>query len=285
MYRAETAADQRGSWSRCSHRRAEISDSHGQQAPVLASRGRQAHFPEVDHLRRYPGWLKREYALLGNMQISHEAINRTPSSRHACTGNKEFMRIADVKDDAAIQEAQAPAISREADIVDAVSIRRAACQTRGPRSSRPLGVRRFRSGRTTRHRHLVERRLGHDAARSMLGKTLDTVVRALISQLLKRLHNALGRYRLSLSWDRGMELARHKEFSIATDVEGISAITSESLATAQMRTRIETSSTVLPEEDRSVAMRQADSEQSRSSPQRTSKRGRSLGFAVIGTSA
>ena len=49
---------------------------------------------------------------------------------------------------------------------------------------------------------------------SISERPAETVVRALISQV-KRLPSAV---RLSLTWDRGMELARHKEFSIATDV-------------------------------------------------------------------
>ena len=62
---------------------------------------------------------------------------------------------------------------------------------------------------------LVERQSRFTMLVKLNGKDTDTVVRALISQV-KRLPSAV---RLSLTWDRGMELARHKEFSIATDVE------------------------------------------------------------------
>jgi IS30 family transposase len=46
------------------------------------------------------------------------------------------------------------------------------------------------------------------------GKDTQTVVRALTKQI-RRLPTEL---RQSLTWDRGLEMAAHKEFSIATDV-------------------------------------------------------------------
>ena len=47
------------------------------------------------------------------------------------------------------------------------------------------------------------------------GKDTETVVRALTKQV-RRLPAEL---RKSLTWDRGMEMAAHKEFAIATDVQ------------------------------------------------------------------
>jgi len=47
------------------------------------------------------------------------------------------------------------------------------------------------------------------------GKDTETVVAALIKQV-RYLPSEL---RLSLTWDRGMEMARHKEFSIATNFD------------------------------------------------------------------
>ena len=47
------------------------------------------------------------------------------------------------------------------------------------------------------------------------GKDTETVVKALTKQI-RRLPVEL---RKSLTWDRGLEMAAHKEFSIATDVQ------------------------------------------------------------------
>jgi IS30 family transposase len=60
---------------------------------------------------------------------------------------------------------------------------------------------------------LVERQSRFTMLVKLDSKDTDTVVKALISQV-KRLPSAV---RLSLTWGRGMELARHKEFSIATN--------------------------------------------------------------------
>ena len=47
------------------------------------------------------------------------------------------------------------------------------------------------------------------------GKDTETVVSALIKQVKKLPYDL----RCSLTWDRGMELAQHKRFTIATDLQ------------------------------------------------------------------
>ena len=60
---------------------------------------------------------------------------------------------------------------------------------------------------------LVERQSRFTMLVQLDGKDSETVVRAVANQV-KQLPSEL---RLSMTWDRGMEMARHKEFSIATD--------------------------------------------------------------------
>ena len=62
---------------------------------------------------------------------------------------------------------------------------------------------------------LVERQSRFTMLVKVGGKDTQTAVRALIKQV-RRLPAEL---RKSLTWDRGMELAAHKAFSIATDVQ------------------------------------------------------------------
>jgi IS30 family transposase len=62
---------------------------------------------------------------------------------------------------------------------------------------------------------LVERRSRFTMLVKVKGKDTRTVVRALTKQV-RRLPAEL---RKSLTWDRGLEMAAHKEFSIATDVQ------------------------------------------------------------------
>ena len=62
---------------------------------------------------------------------------------------------------------------------------------------------------------LVERRSRFALLVKVKSKDTQTVVRALAKQI-RRLPAEL---RKSLTWDRGLEMAAHKEFSIATDVQ------------------------------------------------------------------
>ena len=62
---------------------------------------------------------------------------------------------------------------------------------------------------------LVERQSRFTMLVKVDGKDSPTVVKALIKQV-KHLPAEL---RKSLTWDRGLEMARHKDFSIATDVD------------------------------------------------------------------
>ena len=62
---------------------------------------------------------------------------------------------------------------------------------------------------------LVERQSRFTMLVKLDGKDTETVVAALIKQV-RYLPSEL---RLSLTWDRGMEMARHKEFSIATNFD------------------------------------------------------------------
>ena len=156
-----------------------------------------------------------EYALLGNMQISHETIYRTLFIQARGALNKDL--IAHLRTRRMMRRSK-KASTRDQPrgrIVDAVSI-----------SERPAEIEDravpghwegdLISGSNNTHiATLVERQSRFTMLVKINGKDTETVVRALISQV-KRLPSAV---RLSLTWDRGMELARHKEFSIATDVE------------------------------------------------------------------
>ena len=62
---------------------------------------------------------------------------------------------------------------------------------------------------------LVERRSRYTVLVKVAGKDTTSVTSALTRQVLE-LPTQLRR---SLTWDRGMEMAKHREFSIATDVQ------------------------------------------------------------------
>ncbi len=70
-------------------------------------------------------------------------------------------------------------------------------------------------GKNTHIATLVERQSRFVMLVRVDGKDSESVVKALVRQV-QRLPQGL---MASLTWDRGMELAYHKRFSVATDVD------------------------------------------------------------------
>ena len=100
------------------------------------------------------GWLKREYALLGNMQISHETIYRTLFIQARGALNKDL--IAHLRTRRMMRAIQEGKHTRSAERPDRRRRihQRAACRDRGPRRSRPLGGRLDLGFEQHAHRHV-----------------------------------------------------------------------------------------------------------------------------------
>lgn len=161
------------------------------------------------------GWLKREYPHDEKMQISHEAIYQTLYIQARGALKRELMVHLRTR---RMMRRSKKATTRgqpRGQIIDAVSI-----------SERPAEVEDraipghwegdLISGSNNTHiATLVERQSRFTMLVKLKGKDTETVIGALIKQV-RRLPSEL---RLSLTWDRGMEMARHKDFSIATDFE------------------------------------------------------------------
>jgi IS30 family transposase len=161
------------------------------------------------------GWLRREYPHAENMQISHETIYRSLFIQARGALKKEL--VAHLRTRRMMRRSKKASTRDQprGQIVDAVSI-----------SERPAEIEDravpghwegdLISGSNNTHiATLVERQSRFTMLVKLAGKDTETVVGALIKQV-RRLPSEL---RLSLTWDRGMEMARHKEFSIATNFE------------------------------------------------------------------
>lgn len=161
------------------------------------------------------GWLRREYPHAENMQISHETIYRSLFIQARGALKKEL--VAHLRTRRMMRRSKKASTRDQprGQIVDAVSI-----------SERPAEIEDravpghwegdLISGSNNTHiATLVERQSRFTMLVKLDGKDTETVVGALIKQV-RRLPSEL---RLSLTWDRGMEMARHKEFSIATNFE------------------------------------------------------------------
>ena len=88
-------------------------------------------------------------------------------------------------------------------------------RNRGPRRSRPLGRRPAFGANNSHMATLVERHSRFAMLIKLPGKDTSSVVSALSKQV-RKLPLELRR---SLTWDRGKEMADHKNFTIATDVQ------------------------------------------------------------------
>ena len=161
------------------------------------------------------GWLKQQYPEDGSMRISHETIYRSlfiqargvlkkelvshlrsrrmmRRSKHATTDGQPRGRISDgisIHERPADVEDRAIPGHWEGDLIT--------------------------GSNNTHIATLVERHSRFTMLVKVAGKDTNSVVTAL-SQQVRKLPAEL---RQSLTWDRGMELARHKQFTIATHVK------------------------------------------------------------------
>jgi IS30 family transposase len=161
------------------------------------------------------GWLEQRYPDDERMRISHETIYRSLFIQARGVLKKELQ--AHLRTRRKFRRAKAASTKGQVrgHIIDAVSI-----------SERPAVVEDravpghwegdLISGSKNSHiATLVERHSRFTMLVKVNGKDTDTVVKALKKQITK----LPAELRQSLTWDRGTEMAKHKDFSIATDVK------------------------------------------------------------------
>jgi IS30 family transposase len=161
------------------------------------------------------GWLKRQFPVNKLMQLSHETIYRSLYVQARGVLKKELMEhLRTHRVMRRAKKATGSGQNRGA-IIDAVSI-----------SERPAEVEDravpghwegdLISGSNNSHiATLVERQSRFVMLVKVQGKDTTSVVSALIKQV-KKLPKEL---RQTLTWDRGRELASHKTFTLATEVD------------------------------------------------------------------
>ena len=160
-------------------------------------------------------WLKRRYPNDERMHISHETIYRSLFIQARGVLKKELQKHLRTRRKMRHSKASTTKGQTRGQIIDAVSI-----------SERPAEVEDravpghwegdLISGSNNSHiATLVERHSRFVMLVKVDGKDTETVVAALVKQICK-LPLEL---RKSLTWDRGTELAKHKDFTVATDVK------------------------------------------------------------------
>jgi len=160
------------------------------------------------------GWLRREYPEDAPMHISHETIYRTLYVQARGALKRELLAHLRRQHPLRRSRRYSTAGQPRGQIIDAVPIaaRPASIEERAVPGHWEGDL--LAGGKNTHIATLVERQSRFVQLIKVPSKDTATVVRAL-TRHVRRLPDGL---MASLTWDRGLEMAQHKRFSIATDV-------------------------------------------------------------------
>ena len=161
------------------------------------------------------GWLRRRYPDDPTMQISHETIYRSLFVQARGVLKKELLQHLRTR--RAIRRPQAARTRGRGrgQIVDAVSIRARPAEVADRAVPGHWEGDLLAGSHNTHIATLVERQSRVTLLVKVPRKDTQTVVRA-VGRQVRQLPAALRR---SLTWDRGLEMAAHRAFTIATDVQ------------------------------------------------------------------
>ena len=161
------------------------------------------------------GWLKEEFPTDAEMRISHETIYRTLFMQARGALKKEL--IAHLRTAKRLRRPNGVVRSngRRGQLVDAISIRERPAEAQDRAVPGHWEGDLLCGGRNTYIATLVERHTRF----VMLIKVPGNDTSGVVSALTKHVCKLPLELRRSLTWDRGHEMADHKKFTIATDVQ------------------------------------------------------------------
>ncbi len=161
------------------------------------------------------GWLRQEFPRDETMHISHETIYRSLFIQARGALKKELVQQLRTRRVMRRSRHSSTKGQTRGQIIDAVSIRDRPAEIED-RAIPGHWEGDLISGSQNSHiATLVERKSRYTILVRVDGKDTRSVVKALTKQILRLPSNL----RKTLTWDRGTELALHKEFSIATNVQ------------------------------------------------------------------
>jgi IS30 family transposase len=158
------------------------------------------------------GWLKLTYSDNDSMQVSHETIYRSLFMQARGVLKKEL--IGHLRSRRPTRRSKHLSSQPRGQIIDAVSIRERPAQVEDRAVPGHWEGDLITGSGNTHIATLVERQSRFTLLVKVNGK--DTV--SVVSALSKQIRKLPAELRKSLTWDRGMELANHKEFTVATNV-------------------------------------------------------------------
>lgn len=161
------------------------------------------------------GWLKQRYSEDNRMRISHETIYKSLFIQARGVLKKELQEHLRTRRKMRHSQQATRKGQKRGQIVDAVSIRERPAEVDDRAIPGHWEGDLITGSRNSHIATLVERRSRFALLVKVAGKDSETVVAALRRQITK----LPAELRKSLTWDRGMEMAQHKAFSVATDVK------------------------------------------------------------------
>jgi len=161
------------------------------------------------------GWLKRQYPEDETMRVSHETIYRSLFIQARGVLKKELIQHLRFKRRIRRSRHARDRGHRSGQIVDAISIRERPAEIEDRAIPGHWEGDLIGGIKNSHIATLVERHSRFTALVKVRSKDTATVVAAL-SRHVRKLPTALRR---SLTWDRGLEMAKHKSFTVATNVK------------------------------------------------------------------
>jgi len=207
-YRANQADQQ--AWESALRPKPCVLATHRKLQEIVASKLMQDWSP-----RQISGWLKQSYPDDESLRVSHETIYRSLFIQARGALKQELVRH--LRSQRRIRRSRHSSIHghSQGKIVDAISIRERPAEVEDRAIPGHWEGDLLRGARNSHVATLVERQSRFCMLVKVPGKDSSTVVAAL-SQHVGKLPASLRR---SLTWDRGLEMAQHKSFTVATDVQ------------------------------------------------------------------
>lgn len=164
--------------------------------------------------RQISAWLKRRYAHASAMQVSHETIYRSLFVQARGAFKKELSEH--LRRGRSVRRPHGAARNQgQGQIPDAISIRERPAEAEDRAVPGHWEGDLLMGGNSSQIATLVERR-----TRFVMLVKIDTKESgAVAGALAKKVRKLPAELRRSLTWDRGSEMAAHKQFTVATDVK------------------------------------------------------------------
>jgi len=207
-YRAHEAEEQ--AWDAALRPKKCLLARNRQLREVVASRLILDWSPE-----QISGWLKTYYPDDGSMRVSHETIYRSLFIQARGVLKKELLEHLRSKRRMRRSRHASPSEQSRGQIVDAISIRERPAEAEDRAIPGHWEGDLLSGAKNSYMATLVERH----SRFAMLIKVPSKETEAVVAALSRRVRKLPATLRRSLTWDRGLEMAQHKAFTVATDVQ------------------------------------------------------------------